>query len=272
MVVLGVLLAPISLFVNSTCSIDPVHARKKGVDDRMGVLPLAPNPCNIIIVPKYIPGHARPFGDWRCKRCSSTQFVIQSENRICVFCGESSYYEPESVLFSVSSPTRDFNENSGKRVAHFKNWVARLQGKEKCKISSEELESVNQLVKTYPDSISEFKRIRMALRELKLQKYYNNVYYIMNFVFGYSLVRFSKINEARLLALFLKIQEPFSRIQQGRVNMLSYQFLIRKFCQLLGYSVYEYIPLMSSRLNLQKQDLIWSQICDCLGLPFYPSV
>jgi hypothetical protein len=120
--------------------------------------------------------------------------------------------------------------------------------------------------------MSEFKRIRMALRELGLQKYYNHVYYIMHHAFGYSLVRFSKINEARLLALFLRIQEPFSRIQQGRVNMLSYQFLIRKFCQLLGYSVFEYIPLMSSRLNLQKQDLMWSKICDDLGVPFYASV
>ena len=124
----------------------------------------------------------------------------------------------------------------------------------------------------YPDSMTEYKRIRTAMRELGMQKYYNNVYYVMRYVFGYSLVEFRKVNEARLLAMFLRIQEPFARITRTRTNMLSYQFLIKKFCELLGYKVAEYIPALKSRVNLQQQDMIWRQICDQLGLPFYASV
>jgi hypothetical protein len=120
--------------------------------------------------------------------------------------------------------------------------------------------------------MSEFQRIRMAMRELGLQRFYNNVYYVMRHTFGHSLVEFRKINEARLLAMFLRIQEPFSRITRNRTNMLSYQFLIKKFCQLLGYRVAEYIPSLKSRANLQQQDYLWRQICDELGLPFYASV
>lgn len=273
MVVVGVLLAPISLFVNTTCSVDPHHARKNGVDDRVGVLPFVTLPKNVIIFPKYVPSHARPIGDWRCNSCSSDQFVVRSENRICQFCGESSYYEPEAALLAASTTRlRKFNDNYAKRVTHFKNWVARLQGKERCSITKEDLQRIHCLVLTYPERLSEYDKIKLAMKELRLQRYYNHIYYVMAYCFGHALVRFSKIHEARLLAMFIRIQEPFSRIQGGRTNMLSYQFLIRKFCHLLGYGVYEYIPLLKSRSNLQMQDSIWRSICDDLGLPFYSSV
>jgi len=273
MLILGVSLAPVLDAISLLCCVDPSYANKKHVDGRVGTLPLSVPKNTIIIFHKTKPPRARSIGDWRCKMCSTYQFVIRSENRVCCYCGESSYYEPESTSYpSRPAPYRDFNDFPGKRVTHFKNWVARLQGKERCDISRENLDNIRQRVLMYPDSMSEFQRIRNAMKEIGLQKYYNNVYYVMRYVFGYSLVEFRKINEARLLALFLKIQEPFSRITRNRTNMLSYQFLIKKFCELLGYNVSKFIPHLKSRRNLQQQDLIWRQICDELGLPFYSSV
>lgn len=273
MVVVGILLTPVIRVVSVLCSIDPAFAHKKHVTDGIGSLPLKTPLHNIIIFPKYTPSHAKPFGDWRCKHCSSDKFVVRAENRICCFCGESAYYEAESaMMLATSPPFRGFNDNSGKRVTHFKNWLARLQGKEKCSITIDQMENIKILVGRYPDSMSEFSRIRAAMKELGLQKYYNNVYYVMRYVFGYSMVEFRKINEARLLAMFLRIQDPFARITRTRTNMLSYQFLIKKFCQLLGYKVAEFIPNLKSRNNLQQQDFLWRQICDEMGLPFYASV
>lgn len=273
MVVVGVLLTPVVRGLTSFCSVDPAYARKKNVDDRMGVLPMATQCQNVVIWPKYTPVHARAIADWRCKRCSSIRFIVRSENRICSFCGESSYYEPaDSTEYGSSQAFRDFNGNAAKRVTHFKNWLARLQGKERCAITRENLEQIKARVQLYPDSMSEFERIRLSMRESGLQRYYKNVYYVMRHVFGYSLVEFRKINEARLLAMFLRIQEPFSRITRNRTNMLSYQFLIKKFCELLGYNVAEYIPCLKSRANLQQQDYIWRLICEELGLPFHASV
>jgi hypothetical protein len=273
MVVVGVLLTPAMKVVSLLCSVDPVFAHKKRVSDQVNALPFKSPTQNIVIFPKYTPSHAKPFGDWRCKRCSSDKFVVRAENRICSFCGESSYYEAECAMMLATSPRfRGFNDNSGKRVTHFKNWLARLQGKEKCSITIDEMESIKSLVERYPDSMTEFDRIRSAMKQLHLQKYYNNVYYVMRYVFGYSMVELRKINEARLLAMFMRIQEPFARITGTRTNMLSYQFLIKKFCQLLGYRVAEFIPNLKSRNNLQQQDYMWRQICDEMGLPFYASV
>jgi len=261
----ALLLRPIARLVSSLCCIQPTR-HVIGVQ----TLPLIGANENVIIFPKYTPSHAKPFSR-RCKRCGSDHFVLRQENRICTYCGESYYYEageegrPRTVL-------RDFNPNANKRITHFKNWIARLQGKERCAITAPEIEDLRVRVVGYPDSLSEYERIKLAMKEAGYQRYYNHVYYVMRHLFGYSLVEFSKINEARLVAMFMRIQEPFARSRIERTNMLSYQFLIKKFCELLGYNVAAYIPLLKSRANLQKQDHAWKQICDALGLPFYPSV
>jgi ribosomal protein L37E len=260
----ALLLRPIVRFVSSLCCITPTR-QEIGV----GTLPLTAPTENIVVFPKHTPSHAKPFSN-RCKQCGSDQFVIRVESRICTYCGESNYYEAEQSAGRATS-LREFNFNATKRLAHFKNWLARLQGKEECRITMAELESL-RVCETYPDTMSEYDRIKLAMRNQGLQKYYNHIYYVMRHIFGYSLVEFRKIHEARLVAMFMRIQEPFARSRTKRTNMLSYQFLIKKFCELLGYNVAYYIPVLKSRTSLQNQDHTWKQICDSLGLPFYPSV
>jgi hypothetical protein len=268
-----IFLTPITERVTSLCGI--IHAKSKRLDAGVNnVLSRAiPIRKNIIGFVSSTPHCAQSIGDWRCKRCSSDKFVVRKENRVCLHCGESSYYEASGAISAaLSSSHRKYNANASKRLTHFKNWLNRIQGKERCTIRAEEMDKIRQIVADFPSSYSEHDSIRAALKQLGLQKYYNNVYYIMRHVYGYALVDFRKINEARLVAMFLRIQEPFARAQTMRTNMVSYLFLIRKFCELLGYSVAQYIPLLKSRPNLQRQDLIWKSICDELGLPFYPSV
>lgn len=261
----ALLLQPVVRLVSLLCQIKPSR-QTIGVDS----LPLMSSCRNIVIFPKFTPSHARPYGR-RCKQCGCEYFVIRQESRICMYCGESYYYEAEELAGSKAG-FRDFNGNATKRITHFRNWIARLQGKERCGITTAELNTIQSHLATYPDSMSEYDQIKLAMKESGLQKYYNHVYYVMRQLLGHSLVKFSKIHEARLLAMFMRIQEPFARSRQQRINMLSYQFLIRKFCELLGYEVAAYIPLLKSRANLQRQDHDWKQICESLDLPFYPSV
>lgn len=275
MPVISVSLLPIVQLVSSLCSVDNwQYMRKRGLDERVRNITMnATVPTrNIVSVQPRVPGHAKPIGDWRCRRCSSDQFIVRAENKICRFCGESSYYEAEALLVTNTLPVRQYNRNAAKRVSHFKNLLQRLQGKERCSITPEDLLGLELRMNLYPDSMTDYQKVRQAMKEMGLQRYYNHAYYCIRHITGVPLVELRKINEARLLALFLRIQEPFSRIQDGRTNMLSYQFLIKKFCELLGYSLHKYIPLLKSRANLQKQDTIWKRICDDLGLPYYPSV
>ena len=261
----AILLKPVVQLVDSLCSI-PATRTETGVSS----LPLVGSTHNVVIFPKYTPSHAKRFSQ-RCVRCACEYFVIRQESRICLFCGESHDYESQEEMHHRAR-LRQFNTNATKRIVHFKNWLARLQGIEKCHISQESIAEIDRLVKTYPSNASEYDRIKMAMKSLGLQKYYNHIYYVMRHLFGYGLVKFGKVAEARLVALFMRIQEPFSRILSKRTNMLSYQFLIKKFCELLGYNVSYYIPHLKSRTNLQRQDAEWKQICNLLQLPFYPSV
>lgn len=279
MPVVAILLSPVIALISSLCTVDNwQYIKKKGyIDNRLANVTTS---CshnktqNIVVVQPRVPAHAKPIGDWRCRRCSSELYVIRAESKICRFCGESSYYEAEAIMNVHSSPMtiRLYNRNAAKRVSHFKNLLQRLQGKERCHISSDQLRIIEQHMKIYPDSMTDYDKARQAMKELGLQKYYNHVYYVLRQITGSALVEFRKINEARLLALFLRIQEPFARMQEGRTNMLSYQFLIKKFCELLGYSLHRYIPLLKSRNNLIRQDGIWRHLCDDMGLPYYPSV
>jgi hypothetical protein len=191
---------------------------------------------------------------------------IIKESRICEHCGESVYYEAStSTVDRRPKTTRTYNDNNNKRVIHFKNWLTRIQGKERCGISPEDMDRVRELA-----SIPA--QIRPALRTLGLQRYYNHVYYIQRNLFGHALVELAKIHETRLLALFLRIQIPYLRIQKERTNMISYLYLIRKFCELLGYKeLADQIPLLKCRKNLLIQDQLWKLICLDLGIPFYPS-
>ena len=275
MPVIAVSLPPILAAVSSICSVDNwSYMKKKGFDGTIANVTISAT-CprqNVVFFVSSIPPHASPLQNSRCKRCCGIGYVIRQESRICAQCGESNYHETQTPMMTSNRSNRNYNRNAAKRVSHFRNWVARLQGKERCNITKENLEAISQIVKMYPTNITEADRVRMALKSLHLQKYYNNIYFIMRQIMGYAMVEFKKINEARLLALFMRIQEPFSRIQSDRTNMMSYQFLIRKFCELLGYSVAYYIPLLKSRMNLQRQDAIWREICEEMELPFYPSV
>lgn len=275
MPVVCILLSPAIGLLSSLCSVDNwQYAKKKGLDGR--VASVTQNAIlktqNIVVLAIRTPAHAKAIGDWRCRQCSSDLFVVRAENKVCRFCGESSYYEAESLLTTNIMPVRQYNRNAAKRVSHFKNLIQRLQGKERCSITQEDLLRIELRMRLYPDSMTDYQKARQAMKDMGLQRYYNHAYYCIRHITGVPLVQFRKINEARLLALFLRIQEPFSRTQEGRTNMLSYQFLIKKFCELLGYSLHKYIPLLKSRANLQKQDTIWKRICDELGLPYYPSV
>jgi hypothetical protein len=247
--------------------------KKKGFDGSISnvTAPAIIPKRNVISFVAKIPAAADPLRNSRCRRCYGTAYLLRQENRICVQCGESNYHETQTPMMTSSTSVRNYNRNASKRVAHFRTWVARLQGKERCNIKAQDLQAVADLLRFYPTGC-EADRVRMALKALHLEQYYNHVYFIMRQIMGHAMVEFKKVNEARLLALFMRIQEPFSRIQSDRTNMMSYQFLIRKFCELLGYSVAYYIPLLKSRMNLQRQDVIWREICQEMGLPFYPSV
>lgn len=213
-----------------------------------------------------------------CPQCYSSEIrIIAREGvAVCTRCG----LMTRNLIEGIDDPShiartlpRCHSNNLYKRISHFRYWLDRLQGKERCHITHEEFQSIERLLLRRPSTTICDTTIRQILRELKLQRYYNNTYYIIRQLTGSALVEFDPPHETELMEMFRRIQLPFSSNRGIRVNMLAYPYLIRKFCEILGWEeIATQIYSMRSTEKLRQQDLIWRRICDELQWPFYRSV
>lgn len=80
--------------------------------------------------------------------------------------------------------------------------------------------------------------------------------------------------EEELRHMFRQIQLPFERHRpKGRINFLSYSYVLHKFCELLELDEFiKYFPLLKSREKLRQQDRVWKNICRDLRWQFIPSI
>lgn len=222
----------------------------------------------------------RPVFFQYCRRCLSQdiRFAHAQDMLICAACGEVhsegvSLGEEARWRKDESGRPREHSDNIYKRVNHFRFWINRLQGTESTKLGDEIIQKIAAALAEEPLSPITYDRIRAVLRQLHLQRYYNNTYSILRRLTGQALVEFTPIHEKQLLEMFLKVQKPFAEHRESRVNMLGYMYLLRKFCEILGWQdLAVQLPHLKSREKTRSQDVIWRKICQDLGLPFYRSI
>ena len=150
-----------------------------------------------------------------------------------------------------------------------KYWLLRLQGKEPCKITRDELDLVQaELVRENRLSV-EYDLVKAVLRRLNMQRYYHHVVYIMRELSGHPLVQLTRRQEEILLQLFHQLEDVSL---YKRVNMLSYPYLIRKFCELRGWmEMAKVIPMLKSSPRLIQQDQLWHSVCRQKNWRFIPT-
>ena len=66
--------------------------------------------------------------------------------------------------------------------------------------------------------------------------------------------------------MFKSIQEPWELYKpKGRKNIISYSYIIYKFCELLELDhLLKYFPLLKSSKKIQEHDIIWKKVCNYL--------
>jgi hypothetical protein len=116
-------------------------------------------------------------------------------------------------------------------------------------------------------------RMKDMLKKLDLSDYYDHVPYILSKLKKKRPPTISREMEERIRAMFAQIQEPFKRhCPPGRVNFLSYSYVLHKFCELLELD--EFLGsflLLKSPEKLREQDIIWKKICSDLKWQYIPS-
>lgn len=216
-----------------------------------------------------------------CSDCGQTMKLSVNESYIvCENCGTyDMYFEP-----SVTGLTYEQEINADtsihfayKRINHLRELLAQLQAKESSDIPTEILQQLRaEFVKARIQDMSEItqEKVKYYLKKLNLNKYYEHARQITNVLSGKPPPFISRELYEKLINMFTDIQEPFEQVcPKNRKNFFSYNYILYKFCELLGeYELMKLFPLLKSREKLYQQDCIWKNICAIMGWTFHKSV
>ena len=225
------------------------------------------------------PANPGPCPPQVCYNCGSSDIVPHAMDslRCCQVCDAVEYIVIENERPAKRDVPKDSSSFSFKRLSHFNEWLAQIQGKDHPSIPENVIGFVmielrrHNVVNAADLSTSQ---IRSILKKLKLSRYYEHVPYIISRIKGVPSERMPPQLEEKLRCMFRKIQVPFVRNSPpNRKNFLSYGYVLHKFVQLLGADEYlEKFPLLKSRDKLRIQDNIWKLICRDLDWEFVPSI
>jgi hypothetical protein len=231
-----------------------------------------------IVDSNYIPNIQFDNSIYYCSTCNIEKTIIQSEAiMICKLCGLIDYIIIDSNKPSYHDPPLEISYFAYKRINHFNEWISQFQAKESTEIPEHVYEALLSEIKkeriTNMEQLTKTK-VRLFLKKLKLNKYYEHIPHIINRLNGKNPPRISKEVEEKLRIMFKEIQEPFMEVcPPNRKNFLSYSYVLYKFVELLGLDQYkECFTLLKSREKLHIQDIMWRQITKKVGWAFYKSI
>lgn len=204
-----------------------------------------------------------------CSQCLSTDHTVfdtRVDLLVCQNCGStsipSSRDDYKRWTRKLYRP-RTYSDSFYKREVHFRNWLMRLQGKERRRVPGAVIDSIKACMKADNIRQTNYWVIRALLKRLKLTKYYANANQIGNTIRGHPAFSLSVRHEKELIVLFLSLREVYEQITDQRVNMLHYPYVIRKLCEHKGWTrMASAIPLLKSTSRIQALDVLWKRICE----------
>lgn len=161
------------------------------------------------------------------------------------------------------------------RIAHFKEFIARLEGTERTEIPEVVVNTLlTQCMMHRIDPIREPERVtytfvRSALQRTGFCQFFENSTQLISLLTKRQPRRFTDEEKAQLTRIFREIQAPFEKHKGKRKNFLSYSFTLYKLCELLGLREFlPYLPLLKAPANLLAADALWEKICHELDYEF----
>lgn len=171
--------------------------------------------------------------------------------------------------------TRCPSSTGYKRVSHFMERLAQLQGQERVAYPEgliEALRSQLARLRIQPEQITP-QTVRFLLKKLRKPQYFENCNALANLLGKFQLPKLADELRDKLRTMFLVIQSPFEECSPpGRKNFLSYNFVLRKFLEIIEQDhLLAFFPPLKSRDKNVEQELVWQRMCSKLGWPYYPT-
>jgi hypothetical protein len=196
---------------------------------------------------------------------------------ICPKCGIVEKIIINSDKPSYKDPPKEQTSFCYKRINHLNEFLAQFQAKETTEIPEDvyneilveiKKERIENMAEITPD------KMRLILRKIKRNDYYEHVPYIINQLNGLPPPVIAPEIEEIIRGMFKSIQIPFIKYcPNTRKNFLSYNYVMYKFFELLELDEYlNCFQLLKSRTKLHQQDQIWKNICKELGWEYIPSL
>lgn len=243
---------------------------------------------NLILDPNYLVNRNNfNINDYKyCKNCNDS---LHSDGGggglVCYNCGivynctvisEELSYKEKQEMDHRTQFTYD-------KRTHLLEWIRRFQSKENKDISQDILDKV--ILEAHKSKIFDLnkldeKRVKLYLKKLKLNEYYDNVITIINRINKRPPFVLTSEIENKIMDMFQQMQDPFDKFKGNRKNMLSYGYILNKYFLMLDLPEFsKYFFLLKSPDKLRQQDEIFKKIVDHMAKVdkttkwvFYPSL
>jgi len=213
-----------------------------------------------------------------CSKCLVEMLLNNNTGLlICPKCGLLETIIVDSDKPSFKEPPKEMTSFCYKRINHLNEFLAQFQAKETTNIPEDvyneilmeiQKERINNMAKITP------KKMRLILKKIHKNDYYEHVPYIINQLNGLPAPVIAQEIEEIIRGMFKAIQIPFEiYCPNKRKNFLSYNYVMYKFFELLELDEYlNCFQLLKSRTKLHQQDQIWKNICLDLNWQFIKSL
>lgn len=219
-----------------------------------------------------------------CANCKRVQRMIISESEATITCeacsATVSYTGHRSDRYLPWDYTPPSRPCPYKRSNHFNEYLDSFMARQSGSMPADIFNQIRAEMKkqriTDASALTQ-KRLKTILKDLNLNKYYENAPFLLYQLKGEKPPALTRAIEQELKSNFDLIQGPFERVVKvvapQRKNFLSYSYTIYKMLQLMELDhLLEYFSLLKSREKLAIQDKIWKGICEELNWRYIPSV
>lgn len=230
--------------------------------------------CAPDLIPTTDLGDQIGFDTW-CQdcRCEKTTTTTDSACYICPSCGDTTLIMTESERPSFKDPPTDNSSQDYDRIGHFKDWLMYKQGRENTKFSPELFPTLEEeiLKETISDrSIITHDMVHKWLKKHSdkgFNRYFEHVPLIHYRLTGITPKRMTREQEMYLCDMFIRVQPAYEKHKPAsRKSCISYSYLLRKFCEILGYDDWvDEFKLVKDKTTLYELDTVWRNICEELG-------
>jgi len=213
----------------------------------------------------------------RCPQCLIEKILQSSDGHmVCMNCGHSDQVIVDMEKINFKDPFYENKSTGYKRMNHFSELMNQFQAKESTDIPQKIFNNIILEIKkqkiTNPNDLNK-KRMRLILKKLELNQYFEHIPFIINRLTGLPPPTITRETEEKLKLMFKEIQEPFKKFRsKKRKNFLNYNYVFHKFFELLDMDQFlPHFPLLKSASKLREQDELWERICAYLKWEYIPS-